>query len=133
VHDAQGIYQGSNRISLREGGCYLLEEWTGASGSSGSSINYYDAARERWVQHWVSQDGTQIQIEGGLGEDGSMRLDGRIFYLANGQQADFRGRWTPLADGRVRQVFEQSTDDGRTWAPWFEGFYTRSSSTVKPQ
>jgi hypothetical protein len=33
--------------------------------------------------------------------------------------------WTPLADGRVRQFFEQSDDDGTNWTPWFEGFYSR--------
>jgi hypothetical protein len=37
----------------------------------------------------------------------------------------FRGLWTPLPDGRVRQFFEQSNDGGETWVPWFEGFYTR--------
>jgi hypothetical protein len=25
----------------------------------------------------------------------------------------------------VRQYFEQSTDEGETWQPWFEGFYSR--------
>jgi len=29
--------------------------------------------------------------------------------------------------GCVRQFFEQSDDGGETWAPWFEGFYTRNS------
>jgi hypothetical protein len=33
-----------------------------------------------------------------------------------------------MPDGRVRQYFEQSNDDGATWEPWFEGFYTRKQS-----
>ncbi len=125
VVNASGVQQGQNQISQREGGCYLLEEWTGGSGSTGSSINYYDADRGVWVQQWLAQGGSQIRIEGGLDESGSMVLVGKIHTITNGQTADFRGTWTPLPDGRVRQFFEQSNDDGATWAPWFEGFYSR--------
>jgi hypothetical protein len=57
-----------------------------------------------------------------------MLLSGTIHYIANGQTAPFRGLWTPMPDGRVRQYFEQSNDDGATWEPWFEGFYSRKQS-----
>ncbi len=124
VTSADGKVAGHNAITAREQGCYLFESWRGASGVTGSSINYFDAANEQWVQHWVSPNGSQIQIAGGL-VDGSMVLVGKIYYLARAQQADFRGTWTPLDDGRVRQFFEQSNDGGKTWAPWFEGFYRR--------
>ncbi len=55
-----------------------------------------------------------------------MLLVGKIHYLTNSTTQDFRGLWTLLPDGRVRQFFEQSDDGGETWAPWFEGFYTRT-------
>lgn len=128
VHDASNNEAGTNVIRQVEGGCYLLEQWRGAGGTTGSSMNYYDAARDKWVQHWVSQGGTQIQIEGGL-VDGAMVMTGKIYYLTSGQQADFKGSWTPLEDGRVRQFFEQSVDGGLTWTNWFEGFYTRKKLT----
>lgn len=124
VTTADDKLAGHNAITLREQGCYLFESWRGTSGVTGSSINYYDAANKKWVQHWVSPNGSQIHIAGGL-VDGSMVLVGEIYYLARAQQADFRGTWTPLDDGRVRQFFEQSNDGGKTWAPWFEGFYRR--------
>ena len=57
-----------------------------------------------------------------------MLLSGTIHYIANGQTAPFRGLWTEMPDGRVRQYFEQSNDDGATWEPWFEGFYSRKSA-----
>jgi len=38
------------------------------------------------------------------------------------------GEWVQIwNDGRVRQYFEQSEDDGETWVSWFEGLYTRKS------
>ena len=62
-----------------------------------------------------------------MDEDG-MLLIGTIRYVANDTTVDFRGLWTPLEDGRVRQFFEQSNDGGETWAAWFEGFYTRAEA-----
>jgi hypothetical protein len=59
--------------------------------------------------------------------DDGMLLEGYIHYVNNGTTAPFRGLWTLLPDGRVRQYFEQSNDEGKTWVPWFEAFYTRSN------
>jgi hypothetical protein len=72
----------------------------------------------------VGSGGTLIEMRGGL-VDGSMALEGNIQYLGQGRTNAFRGKWTLLKDGRVRQYFEESADDGKTWLPWFEGFYSR--------
>ena len=57
--------------------------------------------------------------------DDGMLLVGTLHSVGTGTTLPFRGLWTLLDDGRVRQFFEQSTDGGETWTPWFEGFYTR--------
>ena len=125
VTDRAGTEQGRNSIRPAQKGCVLIENWTSATGTTGMSINYYDPTLEKWVQQWISS-GAQIRIEGGI-EDGSMVLTGYIYTLATGTKADFRGTWSLLKDGRVRQFFEQSTDGGTTWQAWFEGFYARQS------
>ena len=125
VHTTDGTYAGHNRIAKAEKGCVIVEQWRGASGSTGMSINYLEHASGQWVQIWNAAGGTQIDIRGGLTADG-MLLVGKIHYIANSTTADFRGLWTLLDDGRVRQFFEQSNDGGETWVPWFEGFYTRT-------
>ena len=127
VHDGKGTLAGENSITSEERGCVLVENWQGASGSSGMSINYLDRITDEWVQIWHAAGGYQIDIRGGLTDKG-MLLRGTIHYIGTGQTAPFRGLWTPLPDGRVRQFFEQSNDDGATWEPWFEGFYTRKSA-----
>jgi hypothetical protein len=33
--------------------------------------------------------------------------------------------WTPLPDGRVRQHFKESSDGGKTWTDWFDGYYSK--------
>lgn len=126
VYVAGGAFAGNNSIRRAERGCVVLENWKSASGGSGSSINYVDKISGEWVQIWNSESGSQINIRGGKSNEG-MLLVGTIHYVANGTTFPFRGLWTALDDGRVRQYFEQSTDEGSTWAPWFEGFYIRKS------
>jgi hypothetical protein len=121
VVDANGTPQGKNTISKEENGCVLVEKWAGAGGSGGMSMNFYDPGRQKWVQQWVSGNGGFIEIEGGI-DKGSMVLTGSIRSLGSENSLPFRGTWTLLEDGRVRQFFEQSNDDGETW---FEGFYSR--------
>jgi hypothetical protein len=127
VHDASGTYQGSNVISREQRGCVLVENWTGAGGSTGMSINYLDTKSDKWVQFWIAGAGYHIDIRGGMTDDG-MLLTGIIHTITNGTTTPFRGLWTALPDGRVRQFFEISSDGGETWATWFEGFYTRKST-----
>ena len=112
---------GRNQIVRRHDGCLLEENWTSVNGGTGSSMNFYDPAAEQWRQIWVS-GGTVIDLAGGL-EDNSMRLTGTITYLSEGVRLPFRGLWTPLVDGRVRQYFEERRE-GR-WQVWFEGFYQK--------
>lgn len=126
VKTADGTVAGKNEISRAENGCVILEAWQGSQGGSGISMNYFDVATSEWVQVWTGGGGSQIQIRGGI-RDGSMVLVGKLHYVGQSVAADFRGTWTPLTDGRVRQFFEQSSDGGKTWSPWFEGFYSRQA------
>jgi hypothetical protein len=127
VHVAGGVLAGSNVIEQAEHGCVLTESWTSVGGGTGSSINYLDKITGEWVQVWNSASGSQINVRGGITDEG-MLLTGTIHYVSNGTTAPFRGLWTPLPDGKVRQFFEQSSDDGETWSPWFEGFYSRKTA-----
>lgn len=124
VHDpATGQQVGTNRITLREDRCLLLEDWRGASGSSGMSLNFHDPARRAWRQVWQSATAL-IEIEGGPDEDGRMVMEGTIQDHVRGEGAPFRARWTPRADGTVLQEFWQQDPDG-SWRSWFVGEYRR--------
>ncbi len=114
---------GSSRISREEGGCLLREQWTGAGGSTGQSLNAYDRFAREWRQHWVGNDGLVLHLRGGL-RDGRMVLEGNLQARGGGTQRN-RITWSLEPDGRVRQRWETSTDAGATWQSSFDGWYRR--------
>ncbi|MBI1364685.1 MAG: hypothetical protein GC153_01835 [Alphaproteobacteria bacterium] len=126
VFDPKGAKAGDNSITREEGGCLIVERWTGAKGGSGQSFNFYDEAAKKWRQVWVSR-GVTIDYTGGLNEKGEMALEGTVAYR-NGKTAPFRGVWTPLANGDVRQHFEEYNPDAKTWDEWFTGIYKKKPS-----
>jgi hypothetical protein len=125
VLDPEGNRAGSNVIRTAVNDCMLHESWTGAGGGTGQSINYFDPLAGRWNQLWIDHRGGHITLQGGFTRS-AMRLEGDHVY-PDGRVEKIRGVWSPLPDGRVRQLFEQSNDGGATWYTWFDGYYIRVS------
>ncbi|HJQ40481.1 MAG TPA: hypothetical protein VKB93_25320 [Thermoanaerobaculia bacterium] len=134
VRGANNQLLGHNRISKRYGGCVVLEEWQPAGGGDGgSSFNFYDQNTKQWHQFWVDSSGTNwlssdkqgnpMTMYGGI-RDGAMVLVSHPDSLPSIGLT--RATWRPLPDGRVRQTFESSTDNGKTWGVSFDGFYSKA-------
>jgi hypothetical protein len=124
VRDVADKLLGQNRITSLHKGCVLFENYR-AGEFTGSSLNVYDADKGKWHQTWVDSGGGLLVIEGGL-VDGKMILAGETVDPGKpGGKADNRITWQPLADGRVRQLWETSTDKGRTWTTTFDGYYAK--------
>lgn len=114
---------GENKIYPAQGGRVLVENWTDTRGGSGMSINAWDASAGHWQQTWMGKGGNVTNFYGGL-------ADGKMVLIARGKDAKgqpqlTRGTWTPQPDGSVRQQFENSSDNGKTWASSFDGDYRR--------
>lgn len=124
VRLANGTLIGRSTITKQDGGCTILERWAGGGGSSGTSTSFYVPSRDQWRQVWVGSGGTLIDLAGGPTDDG-MRMEGTIEYvgLVNSIVA-FRGTWTELPDGRVRQLYEEFDIGANAWQVWFDGYYT---------
>lgn len=127
AYSADGKKQGTNHLHRVIGNCGLQENWVGANGQyKGTSYNVYVASKNIWHQTWVDNQGGTLFLEGTL-TDGKMRLSG---VRKNQKGADVIDRitWTPLADGRVRQHWQSSEDQGATWSDVFDGYYVRDES-----
>lgn len=118
-----GELVGRNVITRLHGGRVLAESYTTVSGGfSGSSLNGFDSERGRWHQCWMDSAGVVLDIYGGL-------VDGEMVMCGESQSGQSeRISWTPLADGSVRQHWQQSTDQGVTWLKVFDGTYRRRPS-----
>lgn len=114
----------SSRISSREGGCVVLEEYTTNTGFTGMSINFYDNVTKVWHQTWMSNAGGSVYLEGGLTKDGAMQLTDKDLPIAKISGTINKVTWSSNEDGSVRQFWEASTDEGKTWSVAFDGRYT---------
>jgi hypothetical protein len=120
----RGKHAGHNRIELILNGCALLENWTGAAGGMGKSLNFYDSDDRRWHQTWIDGSGGALFLAGRF-ENGSMRMEGE--RAASGETPAQRHRitWTPRPDGQVRQLWESAPAGREEWTVQFDGLYTR--------
>jgi hypothetical protein len=111
---------GHNHIGRAQLGHVLVETYTTVNGKfSGTSLTGYDHIAGRWHQCWMDMTGLVLDLYGNV-VDGAMVMSGIV------EQGNIeRITWTPDADGCVRQHWEQSTDDGATWATVFDGTYRR--------
>lgn len=121
-----GKKAGTNRIEKMAGGWGLLENWTGAGGYEGKSLNSWLPEKRQWQQFWVGTGGA-LELRGGINDQGEMVLEGKSIG-ADGLETLERITWTPNADGTLRQHWQQSTDRGATWMTAFDGLYRRKAS-----
>jgi hypothetical protein len=121
VAGLNGAQLGTNHIIRVSDGCGIVEQWTDARGNAGTSINMYDRATSKWNQHWIGAQGGVIHLTGGI-IDGAMQLEGKN----SGPQGPVmdRVRWEREDEGKVRQLWTQSRDDGKTWQVVFNGLYS---------
>lgn len=117
VAGPQGQKVGRNLIQQLEGGCVLRENYE-AGPYSGTSISFWDPSSERWHQTWIDNQGNPLYMDGNV-------VGTAMVLSGESGGATQRTTWTPLADGRVRQHWETSSDGGSTWTTVFDGYYTK--------
>lgn len=125
VFNAQGQKVGTNTIQKIQGNCVLTENWIGGKGSTGTSFSYYDRKTKTWNQLWIDNSGGNLNITGNF-RDGKMVLMGEKQHNAV-KDISFQDRitWTDNKDKTVRQHWERTTDDGKSWNTLFDGLYKR--------
>lgn len=114
---------GSNRVARILGGCVLQEQWLAQGQNTGSSFSIYNPLDKRWHYTWVDSSGHLLELTGGF-HKGKMVMSGRAPDPRDtSKPAVHRLSWEPLEGGRVRQLYELSTDEGQTWSVGFDGIY----------
>lgn len=121
---ANGAPAGESHVERILGDCVIFENWTGANGFSGKSLNFFDASKKRWQQTWVDNVGGLLEFHGEARDDG-IAFTGE--GVPPGQTTPVKNRMTFFnrSADEVRQLIEQSRDDGQTWTVIFDGTYKR--------
>ena len=114
---------GKNSVHSIIDGCAVLEEWTGSKGGIGKSLNFYDLNRKAWRQVWVGTGGGSLDYSGDF-HDNAMHFEGWSAGK-DGKHTLQKLTFTKISADTVRQTFEASTDDGKTWNVTFDGRYVR--------
>jgi len=115
---------GVNSITMAQGGCAIHENYTTAGAYAGQSINYYDPIDKKWHQHWVGSSGDVYNYLETKREEGLLQFESD-FMTPTGQITLSRLTFTLNNDSTVTQLFESSSDDGKTWAAAFNGTYIK--------
>lgn len=124
---SSGELVGANSIRPILDSCVLQENWLGARGSAGSSFNFYNPQTGKWQQFWVWRQGTTLELAGDYSE-GKMILEGESVGRDGGAIGN-RITWYDNEDGTVRQHWQITKDDGKTWETAFDGLYRRKNGS----
>ncbi|MEO8578559.1 MAG: hypothetical protein ABI556_17745 [Gemmatimonadales bacterium] len=126
VLDEKGLLSGTNTVTPILGGCVLKESWKSDT-EIGESFNIYDTPTRQWHQTWVDSKGREWVTAGGI-RSGAMVLTRTSPGKTNPKETILhRWTWTKVDANNVRQLYDASKDDGKTWQVFFDGRYRRKS------
>ncbi len=123
VKSPDGNVVGRNSITVADGDCAIHEHWTDAQGGEGQSFNFYNQTTKKWHQSWVDDQGQTAEFDGTYRE-GAMRLEG-YREGPGGTRIPARLTLSLSPDGSVRQLGENSTDEGKTWTVLYDLTYVK--------
>jgi hypothetical protein len=130
VYGPRGRLVAHSLIEKLYNACAIRENWMPNGLTGGGSLNAWDPNDHKWHQSWIDGQGTGFTYyTGGLvGKEMVLIAQGPT---QNGQPGLLRMTFTPGADGSVRQVGNESTDNGKTWSALTFDFTYRPAAPAK--
>ncbi|HJQ12991.1 MAG TPA: hypothetical protein VJ840_18310 [Gemmatimonadaceae bacterium] len=116
-----GTHVGDSIIESSSNGCAVLENWAGAKGGKGKSLNSYNPQLKQWQQFWIGSDGDVHEYRESKSDGASL-----VFYMKRETPTRIvRLTFTPIDPRTVRQHSELSEDGGQTWKTEYDFYYHR--------
>lgn len=125
VKSTTGQQAGTSSIQLMLGECVIYENWTSAppQNYAGKSFNLVNAATGKWMQTWVDDKGAVIEFIDGEYKDHKL-----VFVTKPDSQNQItRLTFFNIEPNLVRQLFEVTIDDGKSWKTTTDLYYHRIS------
>lgn len=127
VLDSTGARYATQRVQDALDGCAITAEWRGPRGGEGLSMFAFDRRAGEWRQIYVSNQvpspsGIQLRRSDPTYDGPGLRFIALV-EPSDGNPSRSRVTIMPLGGGRVLQLFESSSDGGRTWRTLFKGVH----------
>jgi hypothetical protein len=140
VVDSTGVHYATQRVRSVLENCAITAEWSSGGGYKGLSLFAFDVRSGEWRQMYAAN---QVPSPGGVElrkSDPSYHGPGVRFILlidpTDGTLKRSRVTIMPMADHRAMQLFEDSSDGGKTWQTLFKAEHratrTQSDDNVVP-
>jgi len=125
VQDPHGNVVGKNQVTLEQSACLIVEHWTASTGGqTGTSFNYYDVRDKKWHQLYLDNSGNAGSFPAMAGD----LVDNQMVLLTDPNSTPLsRWTWYVLEPGKVRQMAESSSDNGRTWQITWDSVYVKKN------
>ena len=114
-----------SRVSLDLDQCLLVESWDGGKGHRGKNMFAYSADDKSWHGMFADNQGRVHILEGKVA-GGSAEFTG-LGRSPDGRTVLNRIKIVRVAENKVEQSWEKSSDNGATWKMEFQGEYARKN------
>ena len=127
ITNPNGSNEASSRVYLALGQYLLVENWDDGRGHKGENLFAYSADDKTWHGMFADNHG-RVHVFTGKVTTGLAEFYGPSRGSA-GESVLNRIRVVRLAPDKVEQSWEQSTDNGASWAAVFKGEYSRKAGS----
>ncbi len=121
VYDTIGNRLGKNSLRKIQDNCILQENWIGDSGTTGTSINFYNKIDSKWHQVWVDNAGNVLKLKGEL-VNKEMVLKSELFKREN-VNVYHRIKWSLTKEGEITQKWDLLNEENEIILTLFIGIY----------
>jgi hypothetical protein len=114
----------ASRISLDQDQCVVIERWDGGRGHTGANFFAYSSDEKIWRGMFTDNQGRVHIFPNGRAEPGRIQFSGSTPGL-QGETILNRVTIRRIDENRVEQLWEKSSDGGKSWTDVFRGEYVR--------
>lgn len=119
-----GAANATSTVTLQLDKCLVVERWDGGRGHTGENVLAYSADDQSWHGFFADNEGRVHVFFHGKASPGSVEFSAPS-RGPNGETTLNRVIISRINADQVEQLWQKSSDDGKTWTTAFRGQYTR--------
>jgi hypothetical protein len=123
VTDPDGNSRGTAEVKYDLGGCTVVENWKAPDGHRGTNVDAYSSDDKNWHRLFADNKG-HVHVFAGVIAGTSIHYDGTS-KAPDGAEVLNRLNIRMQNSDKMMQLWQQSSDRGKTWRVVFRDFYTR--------